>query len=1331
MRALGDIELTALNAPVTRVEADGDGVTAVLAPARGPAWLEAHAQADATAQRAMEDRLLAALRALAAAGVPLGALDPLALRSTDDGPRLLPSAWLVPPSIGAGVAMAPWTPDASRAAVESLIAQIARRGGPTLALDDETDDAALPSAVASALAALDAGQALSVRPSAAWGPVALTRGVGQDAVRRGYQVLELAADHRSEIPERRSDQPALILVAGARNYADVAVALESPAAAAWLDGDERLVWIGVGGLEDAVLDLFLEARFGPARRTIDLDDGAAATAEVLTGPDRFLRDALGVVEGPLPALLLQRLVGLSVHDAVALFVDGWRAGRLQVFDGHHVVGGGRCTSVLAWPPPQVDGERRSELGALVPEILDRVETRRVDAAWWRARLLARSTDDDRAARALRDVARRAEARASNLLALSAYDRIAELGGAVTLDDEIRGAALRAETRQRAGDLEAAQRGLEAALDRVSARPEAADPAAWADLVFRAVQLDFHRSDFAAAESRLQDLLERARATLPTEPRALAYGELAWAQLHRGRTGEAVRTAELALRRLDPLQHGALVARLHNLVGFALYKQSDYSQSLVHYDRALRLREQLEDELGVARTQNNMALSHMALGQIGEAEATLRDSIRRKRAAGDDLSIAASLINLGVVLLEKTDLEGTEDAARQALEIGRLRQHPETEAEAWGLLGDVALDRGDARGALELFQRNLSICEANGHDTERLATLRRLGATLLALDEDDAAAERLEEARRLLEAQPSRYEAARIDALEAEILRRSGSDVLAIESLSRAARGFALVGRHTHQVEALIRRGEIEHALGRETRLRATLAEVRDLLARHEIHRPPHGVDALERHVRDQQGRDEPLTPEACVAYLVDALDHPVERWDAAFGAAAALASSLGADAVVALDVDAKAARAREHGWDAIATPAELAGHIGDVDGFERRGRFDVYTAADGARRIAVEREIPLRAHERELVRGLVRLWSQGLVVTLEGSVAHVAPAPAPGSDAERRHGLIGRSEAMRRVVRWIERVADTDLAVLILGPNGSGKELVARALHRASGRADGPFVAINCASIPASLLESELFGHERGAFTSAHSQRIGRFEQARGGTLFLDEIGEMPADMQAKLLRVLQERTFTRVGGSDQLTSDARIVAATNRDLEAEVERGNFRVDLYFRLNVVTIDVPGLRDRLEDVEALVRFFVARDAAEYRGRPVAIDDEVFEHLRHHDWPGNVRELENVVRNALVFGQGDVLRAEDFPLAASTGRAAQGDAVADAVQAIVDDERWSPDRPILPRLELLITHALVERVGNKTHAARLLGITKPTLYDRLRRYQALFGEPEPRR
>ncbi len=319
--------------------------------------------------------------------------------------------------------------------------------------------------------------------------------------------------------------------------------------------------------------------------------------------------------------------------------------------------------------------------------------------------------------------------------------------------------------------------------------------------------------------------------------------------------------------------------------------------------------------------------------------------------------------------------------------------------------------------------------------------------------------------------------------------------------------------------------------------------------------------------------------------------------------------------------------------------------------------------------------------------------------------------------------MVGRSPALLEVFKTIGRVAGSDVPVLITGESGTGKELVARAIHAASPRAAGPFVAVNAAAIPRELLESELFGHERGAFTGATESRPGRFREASGGTLFLDEIGDMPAELQAKLLRVLQSGEVTSVGGKRAEVMDVRILAATHRDLDAGVRDGRFREDLLYRLRVVPVEIPPLRERPEDIPVLVEHFMRRYAAELGTQARFLSDAAVEHLAAHDWPGNVRELENAIKRALVLASQEVLAPEDFSFLrrGSESRTADGagGSLEDHVREEVDaalrhGENSDLYRQILesverPLLEVVLSHT----GGNQLRAAALLGINRNTL------------------
>ena len=308
--------------------------------------------------------------------------------------------------------------------------------------------------------------------------------------------------------------------------------------------------------------------------------------------------------------------------------------------------------------------------------------------------------------------------------------------------------------------------------------------------------------------------------------------------------------------------------------------------------------------------------------------------------------------------------------------------------------------------------------------------------------------------------------------------------------------------------------------------------------------------------------------------------------------------------------------------------------------------------------------------------------------------------------------LVGDSVVMSRVTELIARVGPSDASVLIEGETGTGKELVARAVHAASAQREGPFVAINCAAVPANLLESELFGHAKGAFTDAKAQRNGLFVQASGGTLFLDEIGEMPLEMQSKLLRALQERTVRPVGANTEIPFSARIVTATHRDLEGDVAKRRFREDLYYRINVVKIYVPPLRERASDVLKLATHFLNRFAARSGKPALAISPQAAERMLAYHWPGNVRELENAVERAVALAQFDHVTVEDLPEKIRAYRAERFLLAADDAQEIVPLDEI--DRRYIMRVLTLLG-------GNKARAAEMLGLDRRTLYRRLEKYE----------
>jgi DNA-binding NtrC family response regulator len=373
----------------------------------------------------------------------------------------------------------------------------------------------------------------------------------------------------------------------------------------------------------------------------------------------------------------------------------------------------------------------------------------------------------------------------------------------------------------------------------------------------------------------------------------------------------------------------------------------------------------------------------------------------------------------------------------------------------------------------------------------------------------------------------------------------------------------------------------------------------------------------------------------------------------------------------------------------------------------------------------------------------------------QAAANRTAPRPTLYTDPEARgrYGLVGHSGEMHSIFGVIEKVADSPSTVLITGESGTGKELVAKALHENSSRKNGPFIKINCAAIPKTLMESELFGYEKGAFTGATSSKPGRFELADAGTLFLDEIGEIPVEMQVKLLRAIQESEFERVGGIKTIKVDVRLITATNRDLEQEIARGNFRDDLYYRLNVVPLQIPPLRKRRGDIPLLVRHIIKRFNERLKKNVAGIADDALAALEMHSWPGNIRELENVLERTILFSKHETITRADLPeeLGSATASApaavpaAAGPAPSAPIAAPASDvdDAGDADAPVagegslkdIVRAETsrvereLIAKALNETGGNVTQAAKLLKISRKSLQMKMKELGLRDTEPPP--
>jgi DNA-binding NtrC family response regulator len=428
------------------------------------------------------------------------------------------------------------------------------------------------------------------------------------------------------------------------------------------------------------------------------------------------------------------------------------------------------------------------------------------------------------------------------------------------------------------------------------------------------------------------------------------------------------------------------------------------------------------------------------------------------------------------------------------------------------------------------------------------------------------------------------------------------------------------------------------------------------------------------------------------------------------------------------------ARAREENFDVVVTDLQMPG----VDGLEVVRQLHqakphlpvILMTAFHTTETAIEAtklgafDYIIKSGGQDYLLDLLEMVSNAIASKrrMEETVTLGPVAPTRGD------AIVGSSRQMQAVYKEIGRIASRPITVLIRGETGTGKELVARAIYQHSDRAREPFIVVNCVAIPETLLESELFGHEQGAFTGANSRRIGRFEQAHAGTIFLDEVGDMTMHTQARLLRVLQEKTIQRLGGRETIPVDARVIAATHRDLEAAIAQGTFREDLYYRLNVAVIQLPPLRDRRDDIPELVGYFIGRYAAELGPGTSSISDDALRFLQQHLWPGNVRELENVIRKALLLAHGYPISLEHIQKALAqprpprpTGNQPLAGYVAELLRGASRGELENIHSTLLEAVEReLYTQAIALAQGNQAKAAKWLGISRPTMREKLLQY-----------
>jgi transcriptional regulator with GAF, ATPase, and Fis domain/tetratricopeptide (TPR) repeat protein len=877
-----------------------------------------------------------------------------------------------------------------------------------------------------------------------------------------------------------------------------------------------------------------------------------------------------------------------------------------------------------------------------------------------------------------------------------------------------------------------------------------------------------RGEFPAAQELLEQALETHGDKLLSRERAKLYNDMAWIQYRLGEFDRSWEHCLLVHRLLDEKRDPAEIAQSYNLMGTINWNRSKYEDAVLCYKRCLALREECGDEIGIASTYNNLGLVYRSLGAYAEALACFAKSMEIKKRHENLPGLAAAHLNQALVYLEVEKYRDAERSCATAAHLAETIGNQQLLAEAWGTMGEIQYLQGNGEKAAACYEKDLDLCDRTKSIRERAVVLRKLGELRLAAGDAADAARYLGEARALNRLIGSRLEAVLLSLLEGRMLISQGCVEDGRFKLESGSLELALLGRTNAAAGVAAELGSLSLAEGNEPLAREYL--LRSLSAVGESEHVPLPV----RLLRESVEKRSPL----CRGQIVSDTDrfHALCRLTAMVRAARGTAEieSLVVDAALRITGMERSALLRKtDGRDAFRIAAASGDFAASGTLADRRILAVLAVALrlgyplDTTRSTVPEGKVPpefLAERPRILCvplrlggettaflyldssregertgdgdHSLLVAFCQEAALALERALLYERiegfeqsrfEAGASVARTGKRAGfqdVIGSSAPMRHLYGLLDGIKDMDTTVLLTGSNGTGKDLIARTIHYRGPRAEKPFVSLNCAAISAELLESELFGHERGAFTGAHKLRIGHFESANGGTIFLNEIGDMPLALQPKLLHVLENRTFYRVGGSHLISTNVRIITATNKDLLSLVREGRFREDLYYRVNVFPIRIPDLRERVEDIEPLALHFLATFCRLY-GMPVKkISPEAMARLVAYDWPGNVRELENIVNRTIIATRRETILPEDLPDAIAKRReivrAEERATLEQTIDELVERVELTAADPILPRVEGMIVSKVVEKIGDKTKAAALLGISKPTVYSKLKKY-----------
>ncbi len=876
-----------------------------------------------------------------------------------------------------------------------------------------------------------------------------------------------------------------------------------------------------------------------------------------------------------------------------------------------------------------------------------------------------------------------------------------------------------------------------------------------------------RGRFLKAETLLKKAINFHQEHITVKEHSKLINDLAWIYYRLGQFDKSWENCLAVQKNLDKKQYPSELAQSYNLMGTINWNRSKYEEAIMCHTKCLNIREENNDTAGLASSFNNLGLVYRSTGRIKEAIECFTKSMKIKQKNNNIPGLAATHLNISLTYLDIEDFEKAEINCEISCNFAEETGNQQILAETYGTMGDISYLKEDYEMAANYYSRDLRICQKTKSVREEAVVLRRLGQLNLATGQTNKTKELLEKARKLNLKIGSHLETALLNCLEGKLKIKTGKRDEGIAKLEGVSVELSLLGKKNTAAKIFAELGELylkenNEVLAREYLLRSTSLTGRNEAFSSRILKLQESLDLIYNSEQTKSEKDSDNYKTLCRLISMFRTTQDTEKLYNTI-IETALKTTKSERGLIALrDNQTKSYRILASTSDFI--PGEqiediniisilnIAGHLGypldtiqiniplnkvSDEFIEKYPRIiciplKVNHEIKGCLYLdSTKSRIPHASGQRRLMLALTQQFAIGLekafltdIISSSEKIQtqKIIKTPERNKNYE---NIIRISSSMRLVCELIDGIKEMDTTVLLTGESGTGKDLIAKTIHYSSIRRNSPLHTINCSALPRELLESELFGHEKGAFTGAHKQKIGHFESAGDGTIFLNEIGDLPLSLQPKLLHVLEERIFFRVGGTKKIETKARIVTATNKNLLELVKQGLFREDLYYRINIFPIKMPSLKDRREDIKPLCDHFIELYCKLYNMPVKKFSPEAMMYLEKYPWPGNVRQLESIIIRLIIVSGQETITDHDLPKNifnySNALHAGISSTIDETIKVLLDNMNYSPNDPILPKIEGSIIKKIVEMTKDKTKAASILGISKPTLYSRLKKYE----------